>query len=635
MVPALAKSWATLQEYEKATGKKIEKFNEAPILRTKVAAGELPSVEERLPEEPMVVEPTEEIGQYGGTFRGVHIGGTTGEAQLGCYVLEELINLDVETYSTAIPNIVKGWKWNEDATRLTFFLRKGMKWSDGYPLTADDFLFWYKDIILNDELTPIKPSWLKIGGELAVLKKIDDYTIELSFAAPYGYFIDRFANWPVRRTLVVPKHYLKQFHPNYTPMEEIKKVMKKEGFNTWMDLFGGKNDYINNPKRPSLYAWVVLNDASKPVQILERNPYYWKVDTEGNQLPYIDRMERTLVSDTETMLLKVLAGEVDMERIGLLGGTANYPILMQYREKGNYRLIPLVLAPFNTGSIYLNPNHKDPVIRKLFLNKKFRIALSVSLNREEINELIYKGVGTPSQVAPSVGEPYHGEDPSYKIYTQYDPELANKLLDEIGLKWDKNHEYRLRPDGKKLFLVINPRLGWPFEAVDMAELYKEYWSKVGIKTVVKPLDDKVLAPRREAGNFDIYVKCFIAGGAIQPPLNGYVFPRAGWMSGPLWGTWIATNGEAGEEPPADVKHLAEIEKEILATTSTEKRLALFTEAIKWHVDNLMPIGVLQVGGVGTPENIAVVNNRLRNVPDPVDGHIYCAQRGTWFIKQEK
>ncbi len=240
VMPVLAQTsslefYSTPKEYEAVTGKKIERFNESPMLRTKVAAGELPPVKERLPEEPFVVKPLEEIGQYGGTLRRLNEKGDSN------YMMNfgiEFLAAYAPDMSYIYPNVLKGWKISEGAKKFTLYLRKGMRWSDGVPFTADDFMFWYKDVALNKELSPVPPSRLMAGGEPGVFRKIDDYTIEVSFKVPFGIFIDNLCRF--RPDPVLPKHYFKQFHPNYTPMDELRKVMKKEGQSSWVTLFQEK-----------------------------------------------------------------------------------------------------------------------------------------------------------------------------------------------------------------------------------------------------------------------------------------------------------------------------------------------------------------------------------------------------------
>jgi len=289
-IPALAqRQYATLEEYEKVTGKKITKLSEAPILRTKVAAGELPPVEERLPKEPMVVEPIEEIGQYGGNLRTACLGTADVATIYVPFLTEPLVRWD-RTGTVVIPNVAKKWSISKDARTYTFYLRKGMKWSDGTPLTADDILFWYKDIALNKELTPVFYSWLTTGGEPVEVKKIDDYTVQFRFSQTNVLFLKNVAfqgsmPWS---NMITPKHYLKQFHPNYVPKEKLITMTKEAGFDHWFQLFLDKKDYVQNSAYPVITAWQSTGSmAGRTLHTLKRNPYYWKVDPHGNQLPYL------------------------------------------------------------------------------------------------------------------------------------------------------------------------------------------------------------------------------------------------------------------------------------------------------------------------------------------------------------
>jgi len=582
-------------------------YKEAPILRTKVAAGELPPVEKRLPEEPLVVEPVEEIGQYGGVWRRVHMGSIDRGGMLP--LIDEPLICWTMDFTKLVPNVVKGWKFSEDGKSITLYLRKGMKWSDGALFTTDDFVFYWNDILLNEKITPTVTSKLKSGGEPGKIKKIDDYTFKLSFVEPYGMLPETFAGYwgPI---IYAPKHYLKQFHSKYTSMDEIEKMMKKEGFTYWVDLFSAKNTQCDNPELPVIMAWYPLDRIDVPVQRWTRNPYYYKVDTEGNQLPYIDKIERTLMSDLETIVLKCIAGDVDFYARRLTG-VENYPIVMQNREKGEYRVFLSLNVGSNLNPVYFNFFHEDPVLRKLFWDKQFRVALSIAINREEINQLLFKGVATPAQPGPGPGTPWY-EERFCNYYIEYDPEKANKLLDEIGLKWDKNHEYRLRPDGKRLRIVNSVFTRLSSDVPEM-ELIKEYWKKIGIEAVVKPTGRELWVTQVQACKHDIasYLGNMGFGGA--PPLTRpEVFPTSTssyWA--PMWGLWFSSGGKSGEEPPADVKRLIEIYKEVPKEISLEKRIELQKEALAIHEKNLWMVGIVREPDQG---RFHIAKNNLGNVP---------------------
>lgn len=589
-------------------------YKEAPELRTKVAAGKLPSVEERLPEEPLVIEPVEEIGQYGGTWHNAVRGANDAGNLLGCMLVEHMIfwNLD---FTKLEPGIAKDWKVSKDAKSIIFYLRKGMKWSDGAPLTADDFVFWWNDIASNKSLSPAIPRGLSIGGEMGKIEKIDDYTFKLSFIKPYGMFPQFLAdNYPP--AMRAPKHYLKQFHSKYTSTDRLKELMKKEGYGTWMDLFGAKNTPWDNPELPTIQAFYPLTGYDVPIQTYVRNPYYWKVDPEGNQLPYIDKVESIDVP-AETVVLKSVAGDLDCQARGIIG-LENYTLLMQYREKGNYRIIPSYKPQeygANAAALSFNFAEKDPILYKLFNDRRFRVALSIAIDRNEINELFWKGLGTPSQFCPGPGTPWY-EEKWEKRYAKYDPKHANQILDELGLKWDKDQGHRLRPDGKPLRWVVNTQIEYPhFYGTETAELIKKYWKKIGIEIVVKPVSTTFLYERMRAADWDM--KSFYASAGASgwsPILRPELFPEYNPSSSPMglhWGLWVDTNGQAGKEPPAEVKQLIKLREEIRGESSLEKRNELIKKAIEINSENLWIIGIVRPPIMNS---YILAKNNFRNVP---------------------
>lgn len=617
-----------LKEYEQLIGKKME-YHEAPMLRIKVAAGDLPPVEERLPEEPLVIGPYEEIGQYGGTIRRINEG--RAETNYMMDVAYEFLVSYSPDMSKMYPNVLQGWKASADAKKFTLYLRKGMRWSDGAPFTADDILFYFEDVALNKDISPATPSRFLVGGEPGVVRKIDDYTIEFSFKEPFGIFIENFARW--RPNAYLPKHFLKQFHPRYTPMDEIERKMKKEGYDTWVNLLQGKMgshlDFWGIPERPVLGAWVAQNAVTETVQILTRNPYYFKVDTEGNQLPYIDRVERYLIKDKEAMLLKVIAGEIDFHS-SILWGMKNHTLIMEYREKGDYRLLKHWWPPDNRGTVKFNMSHEDPILKKLFNDKRFRIALSVAMDRDEINQLIFQGLATPSHPTVASGSPFYGEKLG-KNFLQYDSTLANQLLDEIGLSERDKEGYRLRPDDKRL-RIINTVVDYWEEDVEIAELYKEYWKAIGIEVVNKPIPYTFYVTLLESGKYDTITYATAVGGRPMNPLTrGVAFPlTSDFGAAPKWGLWFVSGGQKGEEPPEELKRLMEIREEALGEPSEEKRIALTLDALKIFDENLWLIGALNAPTIG---DYWITQNRLRNVPDYTCFNLVSDVPAQFFIKE--
>jgi len=613
VIPALAaeipspSQYNTLTEYEKATGKKIEKFNEAPMLRVKVAAGELPPVEQRLPKEPVVIMPVERIGQYGGTWRRAWMG-PKDQNGLNKIFGETVLRADPANPTKVIPNIFKGWEISDGGKVYTFYLRKGMRWSDGAPFTADDVMFVYEDIYSNKELYPVFPKEFIAGGKPGKLEKIDDYTIRISFASVYGNFLNILANGYGYH--YAPKHYLKQFHPRYTPKDELEKKVKEAGFDHWYELFSAKRDYQCNkyPEHPTLNAWMGVSKPTSPEYRMERNPYFWKIDPEGNQLPYIDCITNVLVENPEMINMKAVAGELDFQNRRLR--LANYTLFIKNQEKGNYRVLKhWRTANGSKPALIFNFHCKDPVLRKLFRDDRFRKALSLAINREEFNELCYSGLAVPRQASiPRGGAGYLEE--WEKAYAEYDPEKANALLDEIGLKWDENHKYRLRPDGRTLTILYeySPQ----YITAGAPELIKSYWEKVGVKVLLKEEDDTLLTQRLGASEFQVYSTVFnamfnlIANPARVVPVN-YVGNDVWWQE---CGRWYRTKGKTGEKPTGDVAKLFELWEKIRGTPNHNEQIKFLKEIAHLHAKNIWYIGT-----VGEHVRMSIARKNLRNIPE--------------------
>ncbi|TET08843.1 ABC transporter substrate-binding protein [Candidatus Aerophobetes bacterium] len=616
VAPLLAQEvWSTLSEYEKATGEMIWKFSEAPMLRAKVDAEELPPVGKRLPEEPLVVEPIEEIGQYGGTlnvFAPWDIGYDDGSAIWG-YGNALRISPDLKG---VVPSIARDWEFSEDGKSFILYLRKGMRWSDGAPFTVDDIFFWWEDVILNKELTPAIPMSFTPGGEPWEIEVIDDYTVRFSFAAPQPFLILQnftgFAGGEGYKWL--PKHYLKKYHPKYTSAEKIEEICEEEGFKNWVELFNkkraliGYGSYWVDTETPTLRAWL-LKEKGIDWWLLERNPYYFAIDTAGNQLPYIDRIFITNVGNTEIYNAKIISGEADFASWSV--SFDNYTLYVESAEEGDYRVLN-----WNTGlgsDVMYQPNQNltgDDVLAEILRDVRFRRALSVAIDRDDINEALYFGLAVPRQWTVIPDSKYYEEEFA-RAYAQYDTEMANALLDEMGLDKRDAEDYRLRPDGKRLSLLIEyaesagPR-------VSVTELVKEYWEAIGIDVAVKVGSAQLVSQRTLAREVEISIQ----QGAVSTDIT---FPsdlgwRAPWHSnlawGVLWGKWYETGGKEGEEPPEVHKKNLERWEKILVTMDEEERIRLTKEILRSNAEN-----VWNIGTVGLPPQPVMVKNNLRNVPE--------------------
>ena len=581
-------------------------LGESPLFTDLVARGELPPVVDRLPLNPAVVIPLERTGQYGGTWRRAHMGmvDEAGWERLTC---DPLLRWSPD-YTKPVPNIAESWEVTEDGKQFTFYLREGMKWSDGEPFTAHDYMFWYNDVILNEDLTPVKPNWMTIEGELGVMAALDDHTLRFTFNHPNGVILQWLASWTELFAGPPPAHYLRQYHPKYVQEDSLDAVVELEGYDTWMALYEMKSNPFLNPDKPVICAWQARTGADAAVFIAERNPYYWKVDTQGNQLPYIDRIEQTLVQSAETVTLKAIAGEIDMQ--GRRVNFEDYPLLMEHRTTGNYRILRWQSAATGQGTIYLNQNyrHVDPVMADLLENQKFRQALSLGVNRKQIIDLFFMGVVKGRQVVPMENSLY-GVPGTDTLFTTHDPVRANHILDGIGLGQRDSAGFRLRPDGQRLkFTIAGFTPGTQY--VDVAELVSMHWRDLGIHATVKPEDRILWVVRATAGEHAVSV--YAASGGFKPLLDPvWFFPSARtayWA--PLHGLWYGTNGKAGDKPTGKIGRIVEIYDEARRTVDEKKQTELVKEAVKLHAENLWRIGVC--GGF---DGLMLVKNNFRNVPD--------------------
>ncbi|HEY65434.1 MAG TPA: ABC transporter substrate-binding protein [Caldilineae bacterium] len=596
-------------------------YKEAPMLAELVKQGKLPPVDERLPSEPVVVQVIEEIGQYGGTWEQA----VTGQADVNgamSYDNELWITFD-ESCQTWRPNVAKKVEVSEDGTEFTFYIREGHRWSDGEPFTADDIVFWYEDVVLNDELSPAKPHWMKSGDELGVVEKIDDYTVKYKFAKPHGLLLLYMSYvWGGRGGLEYPAHYLKQFHAKYADKDKLDQMVKDAGFETWDQLFWDKMSPTTNPELPVLRAWQ-LKDLGPP-WIFERNPYFFKVDPEGNQLPYIDRVRLHAVEDKQMITLKVIAGELSAQWRNL--SFSDLPLFMENREKGDYRVIKALAEHPMAFTIFPNQTLVgDDVMLSIIQDIRFRKALNLAIDRDEVNELIYLGERAPVQAA----FPNLQDEPELFAHLTYDPEQAKALLDEMGLEVGPDG-YRLRPDGQQLVAKVDVFSNKTL--MDAAELVASYWEAIGIRTSLEEISYDLWWPRIFSHEyaFCAYVKDSIGGLARFVYLRSYAPVAHSTYWAPAWGLWYQSGGTQGVEPTGDARRAQQLFDEAKVTVDTDKQLELLTEIERLDLKN-----VWEVLTLGPGPNIRIVKNNFRNVPEVN----YCVLHDSdawaeqYFIKQ--
>jgi peptide/nickel transport system substrate-binding protein len=601
-------------------------WHEAPGLHEKAVASQIPPLAKRLPnpKDVMIEKVVEEIGQYGGDL---HL--TWGDYSSGKWSLmftEEPLFRFLPDGTSVIPNVAKSVDINADYTQFTVHLREGMKWSDGVPFTADDVLFYWEHMAVPETFGKklYDCFFTTVNGEKtrARVEKIDSYTFRITHAASFPLFLERLAidnKW-----FFAPAHYYKTILPEFIGQDKALEIAKKRGFGdlktmgTWTGYY-----YWVWPDRPTLRPWVAKNDPSSDRFIMERNPYYWKTDSQGNQLPYIDRIVVDKVPP-EQEALKRLAGEIDISTVGL----PDYATYQSNKDKGGYRIIKWRNVDAGT-TFYINQTVEDLGLRALFRNVSFRAGLSHAINREEINDILWNGLLTPRQASLLPGLPNYSADWEKK-FVEYNPALAASLFDKVGLKWDAARKYRTRPDGSELAITIHCAKG----NAPLVELASSYWEKVGIKTATKVVDDTYYHELKYGNQLQVGVSNFsVFNLAFRPdvlvPFQSTITEWSG-----AYGLWHSTNGKQGVEPDADVKLIFQYWDNIMASKTKADVTKWADKIVEVHARNVWAIGI-----AGISPTLVVVKNQLRNVPADLYScdelrYFGVANPSQWFFRQK-
>jgi len=609
-------------------------YQEAPMLAELVAAGELPPLEERLPAEPLVVEPQSEVGTYGGTMRFAEANASS--AWSASLVRQAGLFRYNQTGTEVSVDIAKDYSFNDDLTELTLELREGHKWSDGQPFTVDDILFWWEDIANNPELSPNGPPgfWKFTDGELPVFEKVSDTLLKITFPAPFPIVIDRFGRtfFSSDPSIMAPKHYLQKWHADYN--EDAAQVAADEGFESWVQAFNAHFQPARwwEIERPWLWKWIPEEETADRL-IFVRNPYYHAVDTEGNQLPYIDRISVSIITDQQTLALRASSGELDFESYYI--NIADMPVFRANEEAGNYKVA--IASQLRSADLALMPNRtvKDPILNELFNNKDFRIALSLGINRERMNETLYFGLGTPYPAIPLPSNSYIKPEWT-TMYIDYDPDQANALLDGLGLTERDGDGFRLRPDGDRLSVLIEIGV---LEGNKQAacELVADDYVAIGIEVVCRLTEGSLFSERNLANEFEIatwHLDRAVLIGRADPLWFGFKDPsQQRWAA--QWVIWMQTNGAEGVEPPQEIKDLAAIFNEWQTTIpGSEEFIQLGQQYFEYFATEIPMIGT-----VGMWPQPVIVSNRLHNVQTEdiywgADTNFYAPyQPEQWYISE--
>jgi len=569
------------------------------MLAELVKAGKLPPVDQRVSQEPLVIKAIEEIGQYGGTWRRAWKGPSDFHAY-GRLNYDPILRWPRDPKGGIGPGLASKWELAPDGTSITLYFRKGLKWSDGTPWTVDSIIFWWEDIELNKDLSSAPHSEWVVNGKNMTLQKIDDLTIKMNFGGPNGLITRMLAfhgnQWPLnfeRFGAFAPAHYLKQFHPKYnTNLKDYK-------------LFNEKADDLN-PERPAMTPWPVSQyKAGDAKLIATRNPYYWKVDEKGQQLPYIDQLEFTLVENNDAVAAKALACEIDMQFRNL--ALTKYPLLKEKEAACNYRVFRWDTANGTHLALWPNQSYSaDPVLRKIFQDKNFRIGLSYAIDRAKINKIAFLDQGVPRTEIIVPDSVFYVPE-CENLYGEYDPKKAADYLDQAGLKLGPDGKVRLRPDGKPLEITIETQnTGTDLDAV---QLVAENWNAVGVKTAVKSMTrDQFWA--RATGN-EVQVATWGTDRGLEPfvdPIYVFPFDERSWMA-PDFGIYYKTNGEKGQKPEGKLAEAQKLFDQLKVTSDEKKQIEIGKQLIKMACEECWTIST-----VGMSPVPCVVKNNFRNVP---------------------
>lgn len=581
--------------------------NQAPMLEPLVESGELPPVAERVGSEPLVLTPVDGVRNYGGNLRQVYSGAGDESWLWTFYTYEPMMRWNVEG-NGVVPNIAEGYEVNEDATEYIFDLREGMKWSDGEPFTAHDIVFWAEHVQFNENIDPeIRLSVITPEDGMKV-EAVDDYTLKMSFERPKSLLPLSLAQTSGIWIGSYPRHYLEQFHEDFNENAEAEAI--EAGFTSWEERFVAMHNPFTNLEKPTINPWLFTTSADDTQIItLERNPYYWKIDDQGNQLPYIDESTLEVVEDFEVMLLKVLNGEVDYNA-RYVNTPANRAVMYDNAEKAGLEFFEIVDPAASQVQIHINQTAQDPVLRDLFSNRDARIALSHAIDRQEIIDIVFAGQGTPHQISPRPEETAFYDEEMGTQFTEYDPELANQILDTAGYDKRDANGWRLSPDGEPIAFIITTRADrQPY--VDLLPFLAEDWQDVGFNVQWRTLEKSAKNVLRDSNQHHVLVDD--GDGAS---MSTYVYPRAyvpldadaAWMTG--WVHWATGDGNDPQEPPEWMKEVISLHQQMQLEPDLERQADLYRQILEIHKQQF------NILGLGLPVNrIGITTDRLRNVPD--------------------
>ena len=582
---------------------------EAPLLEADVTAGTLPAMAQRLPTNPRVIDlPAmgRQTGKHGGTIR-MLVGGQRDIRMIPINGYSRLMGYDSNL--NLQPDILAACDAVENRI-YTLHLRAGHRWSDGSPFTSADFVYAWEDMINNEDLFRSgPPPELMSDGTLATFEVIDDLTVRYTFAAPSPDFLPKLAA-PLPLLLCIPGAYMRQFHANYQTPEKLAELIEEMRVDDWQGLHQkmSRQNRPENPDLPTLEAWRPRTAPPAEQFIFERNPFFHRVDQAGNQLPYVDRFVLDVAS-AEIIAAKTATGESDLQAINI--DFPDYTLLKQAEKQHPLKVSLWRRTQGSSVALLPNLNCKDAVWRGLFQDVRMRRAMSVAINRAELNKVIYFGLGRESADTVTPESPLFKEEYA-AAWAQYDPALANSLLDELGLSERGGGGIRLLADGRKAGIVVESS-GESTLETDVLELITDHMREVGIAIYIRTSQRDVFRSRALAGDVQMSVFFGLDNGVPTADMSPDQLAPTGadQLQWPVWGSNYASGGEAGEPPDMPpVQELLALQGAWRQSISTAERTEIWGKMLALRADQVFTIGT--VNGALQP---VVRSSKLRNVPE--------------------
>ena len=612
---------------------------QAPMLLQAIQSGALPDLRDRIPINPRILTTYSAPGRYGGTLRRAYsgMGDRWGPTKLVEEFALEFAMTEAGELSIEL-NWVDRFEPNEDSTIYTVSIRDGLRWSDGTRVTTEDVRFWYDNVLTDERFPTTGANSLVVDDQLVDLRILDDRTFEFRFAESYPLFPRIVATGATGRLalqtaqFLLPSHYLQQFHPDYASTAELAEAAQRFGVLSWEELwgYGPMGAWWRNPELPVLGAWVARSVPPSDVIRMERNPFYHAVDEHGRQLPYLDAVEHTLFDVPETMELWCTQGLIDVQSRHV--NERFYTVLKRHESIGGFKVV--TWSDSQTTSIYLNQNASDPPVANLLAEPRFREALSVAIDRAQINEIYFNGLAEPRQASPVSGSPLF--DASFEsLWTSFDLEYAGRLLDELGLQKSSDNGMRSFPNGEPLSLSLVITSADDVQKTFYSVLVDD-WRRLGLEIQVESLDRTEYESRARSGDVELAAWTFDRSLLISAAPQRFLGTVADGPWAPLWAAWLESRGANGVEPPLahPIRKVWQEWEFAKSAPSVEAANESLRAMIELHRENIWIIGI-----VGEMPRLHVVNDRVVNFPDGLSNSIALreiglAQPAQWWVVEE-